>query len=117
MDSDKLLRDIGLDLDTFQAHIKRMRKHGKLHKLDVDLLQEKTKKLYDRLFILEESLSPKEIVVEKKVETPTESAPIVEKPILEKPKTPVPVMKEIVREPVADKIEPEKKVQSFATTK
>jgi hypothetical protein len=53
MDTDKLLRDISLDLDTFQAHIKRMRKHKDVHRLDIDLLQEKTRVLYDNLISLE----------------------------------------------------------------
>lgn len=61
MDNEKILRDIGAELDIFQAHIKRLsQKSGKLHALDVDLLQDKTRKIYDTLFVLEESISGKQ---------------------------------------------------------
>lgn len=58
MDIDKLLLAIDLDLGTFQAHLKRMRKTGKeLHRLDVELMQDKTRGIYDSLIQLEDMLS------------------------------------------------------------
>lgn len=56
MEKDKRLRDIALDLETFQAHIKRLKKQDQLHILDVELLQENTRKIYDKLISLAESL-------------------------------------------------------------
>jgi hypothetical protein len=61
MDNEKLLWDIESELEIFQAHVMRMRKNsGKLHTLDVELLQEKTRKLYDKLICLAEASSEKE---------------------------------------------------------
>ena len=54
MKMEKLLRDIELDLETYLAHIKRLKKKEKeIHQLDVDLLLENTRKLYDKILGLE----------------------------------------------------------------
>lgn len=61
MENEKLLWDIESELEIFQAHVKRMRNNsGKLHTLDVELLQEKTRKLYDKLIRLSETSAGKE---------------------------------------------------------
>ena len=53
MEKDKQLTDIGLDLDTLQAHIKRLKKMNTgIHQLDADLLLDSTRKLYDRILKL-----------------------------------------------------------------
>ena len=58
MDIEKLLLEIDLDLGTFHAHLKRMRKKGKtIHLLDVELMQDKTRRIYDHLLELEKSLA------------------------------------------------------------
>ena len=75
MGKSNLLMNIGLDMDTFKAHIKRMSKEGYvLHELDKDLLLQKTRELYDNIHQLETS-GVKEIVKEE----PTVIVP--EKPI------------------------------------
>ncbi len=53
MEKDKQLTDIGLDLDTLQAHVKRLKKMTtRIHQLDADLLLDSTRKLYDRILKL-----------------------------------------------------------------
>jgi hypothetical protein len=60
MENEKLLWDIESELEIFQAHVKRMRKNSdKLHVLDVEILQDKTRKLYDKLICLSEASSGK----------------------------------------------------------
>lgn len=102
MEKDKLLKDIGLDLDILQAHIKRLEKaNTRMHQLDVDLLLDSTRKLYDRILKLKiegsahmktivlpetmpeaeipevslstERIGPKPLVVEMKVEEKAET--------------------------------------------
>lgn len=54
MDTEKKLLEIGLDLDVLQAHVNRLHKKGsKLHLLDIELLQNNTRKLYEKLVELE----------------------------------------------------------------
>jgi hypothetical protein len=56
MDRQKQLRNIKLDLDTLQAHINRLKKKkNDIHQLDVDLLLENTRKLYDKILGLNTS--------------------------------------------------------------
>jgi len=80
MDKEKRLMDIELDLGTFQAHIKRLRKKpGSVHRLDVELLQDKTRKLYDKLYELEQILLDKNGVQGRVIKLP-ENMPKAELP-------------------------------------
>ncbi|NOY51668.1 MAG: hypothetical protein GXO88_14040 [Chlorobi bacterium] len=72
-----LLTSISLDIDTFKAHLKRMSKEGySIHKLDKDLLLQKTRDLYDNISQMEvmggQHLDLPEKVENKVVETPFE---------------------------------------------
>lgn len=74
MENEKLLLDIGSELEIFRAHIKRLRKKpANVHSLDVDLLQEKTRRLYEKLIDLEISISGK-------TETTIATQPVQEEP-------------------------------------
>ena len=80
MDKDKRLMEMELDLETFQAHLKRLRKKPDLlHRLDVELLQDKTRKLYDKLYELEQIILDKNIVRERVIKLP-ENMPKAEIP-------------------------------------
>ena len=71
MDIDKLLLGIDLDLGTFHAHLKRMRKKGKeIHPLDVELMQDKTRRIYDSLLELEKSLTEGDVPVVQTINLP-----------------------------------------------
>jgi len=55
MKNDKLLRNIELELDFLQAHVRRISKSDKkIHPLDRDMLLNKTRSLYEKLLKLEE---------------------------------------------------------------
>lgn len=55
MKNDKLLRNIELELDFLQAHVRRISKNNKkIHPLDRDMLINKTRSLYEKLLKLEE---------------------------------------------------------------
>ena len=80
MDKDKRLMEMELDLETFQAHLKRLRKKpDSVHRLDVELLQDKTRKLYDKLYELEQIILDKNIVQERVIKLP-ENMPKAEIP-------------------------------------
>lgn len=50
MSKEKILSDIGINLDTFQAHINKMKvEPDKLHPIDIELLRKKTVRLYEKL--------------------------------------------------------------------
>ena len=71
MDIDKLLLGIDLDLGTFHAHLKRMRKKSKeIHRLDVELMQDKTRRIYDNLLELEKSLTQDDIPLTRTINLP-----------------------------------------------
>ena len=54
MDNHKYLKDIRLNLETYLAHINRLlRNPDKIHPLDVDLLKDKTKDIYETLYRIE----------------------------------------------------------------
>ncbi len=109
MGKSNLLTSIGLDIETFKAHLKRISKEDyKVHQLDKDLLLEKTRQLYDNILQIEVDGKPQEevkkpiekvrepekkIIQEHKAEKIEEKPePIVEKPVareeivVEKPK-------------------------------
>lgn len=55
MEKDKLLRDIELQVEFIQAHVRRILKsNGKIHALDRDILLNKTRDLYEKLLQLNE---------------------------------------------------------------
>lgn len=56
---EKILMRLSMDLETFQAHLKRLNRQGyDIHPLDIDLLQQKTRAIYDQIFELEQLLTP-----------------------------------------------------------
>lgn len=56
---EKILMRLSMDLETFQAHLKRLNRKGyDIHPLDIDLLQQKTRAIYDQLFELEQLSHP-----------------------------------------------------------
>jgi hypothetical protein len=72
-----LLTSISLDIDAFKAHLKRMSKEGySIHKLDKDLLLQKTRDLYDNISQMEvmggQPVDLPDRVENKAVETPLE---------------------------------------------
>ncbi len=114
MKKEKIMMRLSLDLETFQAHLKRLqRKDYDIHQLDVELLQEKTRDIYDQLFELANTLKKplpfetvsipeKETVINKEIKedkaiveeepkavkpeaAPVESISEPEQPIIEKP--------------------------------
>ncbi len=71
MDIEKLLLDIELDLNTIQAHLKRMRKKGNtVHALDVELIQDKIRRVYDHLLALENKSEGENQKGEQKITLP-----------------------------------------------
>jgi len=54
MKKENIILQLGVEIDTLKAHIQRLKRDNyKLHQLDVELLQQKTRQLYDMLFELE----------------------------------------------------------------
>lgn len=54
MKKEKIILQLGVEIDTLKAHIQRLKRDNyKLHQLDVELLQQKTRQFYDMLFELE----------------------------------------------------------------
>lgn len=105
MENEKLLWDIESELEIFQAHVKRMRKNSdKLHTLDVELLQEKTRKLYDKLIDLKASTDKKPkipAVREVKEEKLSEPEVTIEDTLLEEKVEPKAVEEHVTSEEVA----------------
>ncbi len=66
MNKEQLLMDVGLEVETLHAHIKRLsRANYPLHSLDVDILREKVRFIYERLFELEQFIEVKPPVYSK----------------------------------------------------
>jgi len=66
MNKQQLLMDISLEVDTFNAHLKRLSKSGyPLHTLDVDFLQEKIRLIYERILDLEQFVEVKKKITEQ----------------------------------------------------
>ncbi len=60
MSKEKLLLQIGLEIDNLHAHVRRISKVGyALHSLDIDMLQQKMQSLYEMLFTLENFVETK----------------------------------------------------------
>ncbi len=71
MNKQQLLMDISLEVDTFNAHLKRLSKSDyPLHNLDVDFLQEKIRLIYERILDLEQFVEVKKPVAEKPAAAP-----------------------------------------------
>lgn len=110
MNIDKLLLSIDLDLGTFHAHLKRMRKKAKeIHPLDVELMQDKTRRIYDSLLELEKSLTEGDVPVVQTINLPETmpEAAIPEK--VESKKDEIPGS--IVAEQKKEIVKPEKEVK------
>ncbi len=85
MNKSQLLMDIELEVKTLQAHLKRIRSSDyPLNMLDVDMLKEKVRMIYDRIIELE-TLTEKRKGVHPVGEEKVEPEPIQE----EKPATPI----------------------------
>jgi hypothetical protein len=90
MEKEKIILQLGVEIDTLKAHIQRLKKENyKVHPLDVELLQQKTRQFYDLLFKLENEIKTKEdhtAPLPPKKEAPpkpeikTPPPPVVEKP-------------------------------------
>ncbi len=124
MDINKLLLSIDLDLGTFHAHLKRMRKKGKeIHPLDVELMQDKTRRIYDSLLELEKSLTEGDVPVVQTINLPETmpEAAIPEKAESKKDEIPGSIVaeqkqevakpKEPLEEKVSEKVEVKKEVK------
>ncbi|MCF6171589.1 MAG: hypothetical protein L3J66_11485 [Bacteroidales bacterium] len=91
MKKEKIILQLGVETDNLKAHIQRLKKDNyRLHPLDVELLQQKTRQLYDMLFELENAIGQKE-------ETVPQSHKPEEKPLIKE--TAVPEQKAEVMEP------------------
>lgn len=67
MNKQQLLMDISLEVDTFNAHLKRLSKSDyPLHNLDIDFLQEKIRLIYERILDLEQFVEVKKTDVQQK---------------------------------------------------
>ncbi|MCB2207177.1 MAG: hypothetical protein KQH67_02670 [Bacteroidetes bacterium] len=78
MEKEKLINEIGHTIESIKTHVNRIKsEHYKVHKVDVDLLIEKTRQVYDQLINLDGMQKPfeKKTVeeVEKKIEVITAS--------------------------------------------
>ena len=83
MEKEKLITEIDLTLESIRAHIKRIKNDSNnVHKMDMDLLIEKTRNVYDKLIrldgltILFETEIPQQLEPEIE-ETETEEAVVV----------------------------------------
>ncbi len=62
MKKEKIILQLSVEIDTLKAHIQRLKRDNyKLHQLDVELLQQKTRQLYDMLFELEGAVETQSI--------------------------------------------------------
>ena len=118
MKKEKIILQLGVEIDTFKAHIQRLKKEDyTLHQLDVELLQQKTRQLYDMLFELENVVKPQDIVSpkpvtvkekelkeEKKSIEPQRQKPTEEKP--EKPKSIAQPEETIIEKPAVEPPQP-----------
>ncbi len=90
MEKEKFLLRLSLELDTFKAHVNRLKPDGyTIHPLDVELLRNKIYDLYDLVLSLD--VSPKNVTVAAKPEVIVK----IENPKVEKP----PQKPEVANEP------------------
>ena len=110
MEKEKIILQLGVEIDTLKAHIQRLKKENyKLHPLDVELLQQKTRQFYELLFELEHELKPKSVVAPPPVHKEKEVMPAKEEP------APKPEVKVAAPPPVIEK--PKEKVEEKKTEK
>jgi hypothetical protein len=92
MDQSKLIKDIFVENENLAAHLRRASKQGsRLHILDVEVMTDKTKLIYEKLLQLQASLSKTDAVVETdQPESAPQAQPIevVEQNVVEVPDTP-----------------------------
>lgn len=73
MDKEKIIIRLNTQIDTINAHIKRLKKDGyKIHSLDIDMLRQKTIEFYELVFELEELVggsADEELTVDDKIST------------------------------------------------
>lgn len=112
MKKEKIILQLGVEIDTLKAHIQRLKKDNySLHQLDVELLQQKTRQLYDMLFDLESCVEQK-----TKVPTPRPKKEVViadKEEVVSKAKEIVVVEEKeavLVAEPKKEEIRPESPV-------
>jgi hypothetical protein len=114
MEKEKLIHEINRTLETLKMYADRLEKNaGKVHRMDIELMIEKTREIYDRLIQLDtliipfETEIPKTVVVEtEKQEEKIEPEPeVVVKPATEE--IPEPETKETYEKPVITEKEPE----------
>ncbi len=118
MKKEKIMMSLGMDLETFQAHLKRFQRKGyELHQLDVELMLQKTRDIYDQLMDLElemgdtaveEKAAPeqpkiieKEVIAEPKAVEP----PVVKEAAIEVPKPEITPPKEVIEAPIPEVVE------------
>ena len=134
MKKEKIILQLGVEIDTLKAHIQRLKKENyKIHQLDVELLQQKARQFYELLFELEKEITTKDItsppstVKEKEVQPPKEETtpkpeskaetsppPVIEKPKekVEEKKNKKPVEEEIIPPEITpDVAEPDKSTE------
>jgi hypothetical protein len=114
MEKEKLIHEINRTLETLKMYADRLEKNaGKVHRMDIELMIEKTREIYDRLIQLDtliipfETEIPKTVVAEpEKQEEKIEPEPeVVVKPATEE--IPEPETKETYEKPVITEKEPE----------
>ena len=73
MEKEKLINEIGHTIESIKTHVNRIKsEHYKVHKVDVDLLIEKTRQVYDQLINLDGMQKPFEKKAVEEVEKKTE---------------------------------------------
>lgn len=116
MKKEKIILQLGVEIDTLKAHIQRLKKvNYQLHQLDVELLQQKVRQLYDMLFELEGEVGTRNIAstptrpeADSITETPQPKEKVVAKPpkkIIESPQPATKKAEEKIPEKLAKEIE------------
>jgi len=114
MEKEKLIHEINRTLETLKMYADRLEKNaGKVHRMDIELMIEKTREIYDRLIQLDTLIIPFETEIPKPVvaETEKQEEKIEPEPeVVVKPATeeiPEPETKETYEKPVITEKEPE----------
>ncbi len=114
MEKEKLIHEINRTLETLKMYADRLEKNaGKVHRMDIELMIEKTREIYDRLIQLDTLIIPFETEIPKTVvaETEKQEEKIEPEPeVVVKPATeeiPEPETKETYEKPVITEKEPE----------
>ena len=79
MEKEKLITEIDLTLESIRAHIKRIKNDSNnVHKMDMDLLIEKTRSVYDKLILLDGLTIPFETEISQQLEPEIEETETAE---------------------------------------